>query len=415
MHPLDKSVSFLPHGTQAHDPETVNLLEYLTGGHDGRMFTEPTGEKWRAIAPEYRDAIRRHFVGQPLRKCAERYRQELSRKGKTPFLKALKEFFPGIIPTGHFSHRNEKSLIAPSYLAHLDFDLSDNPYSMSSVKAAIKNLANVAYAGLSLSGNGLCVFVPISEPGRYAEHWNALRADFESIKLLPDPICRNLASFRFYAPDPACWINPDAVIYTKFLNLQPEFYASKPPAHINGLEWEQRKVEIILEQIKSNRADITDGYNYWFSIGCDFADTFGESGRDYFHRVSQNYCGYRTTDADRQYNKCLKRAKSGRNDLSAFFKRAQAAGFEYRSHVKKSTATTTTTTAAPMPAPRAEPPTGPHSAPDAAAICEGAGWNKTGDWQPWTTTGQSFEKTGRIDKSDAAACDRILRKAGLLN
>jgi hypothetical protein len=65
-------------------------------------------------------------------------------------------------------------------------------------------------------------------------------------------------------------------------------------------------IEFIIEQLESSKIDLTSDYNNWLNIGFALADKFGESGRIYYHRVSQFYNGYKSTDCDEQFNKCLK-------------------------------------------------------------------------------------------------------------
>ena len=84
-------------------------------------------------------------------------------------------------------------------------------------------------------------------------------------------------------------------------------------------------VEIILQRLESAQTDITAGYNDWRDIGFAFADEFGETGRDYFHRVSRFYAGYSFSECDKQYNNCLK-AKGHGVTIKTFFHLAQQSG-----------------------------------------------------------------------------------------
>ncbi len=84
-------------------------------------------------------------------------------------------------------------------------------------------------------------------------------------------------------------------------------------------------VEIIIQRLESAQTDITASYNDWRDIGFAFADEFGESGRDYFHRVSRFYSGYSYSNCNRQYDNCLK-AKGHGVSIKTFFHLAQQAG-----------------------------------------------------------------------------------------
>ena len=77
-------------------------------------------------------------------------------------------------------------------------------------------------------------------------------------------------------------------------------------------------IEQIIQHIESQQIDITTAYSDWRNIGFAFADEFGETGREYFHRISRFYPDYSATDCDRQFDNCLK-AKGQGISLKTFF------------------------------------------------------------------------------------------------
>jgi len=64
-------------------------------------------------------------------------------------------------------------------------------------------------------------------------------------------------------------------------------------------------IENYIAVIENSGTDITDNYKNWRDIGFAFADAFGESGRDYFHRISKFYSDYDSTECEEQYTNCL--------------------------------------------------------------------------------------------------------------
>lgn len=84
-------------------------------------------------------------------------------------------------------------------------------------------------------------------------------------------------------------------------------------------------VEVIVQRIESAHADITASYSHWRDIGFAFADEFGETGRDYFHRISRFYIDYSHSDCNKQFDKCLKAQGHGVT-IKTFFHLAQQAG-----------------------------------------------------------------------------------------
>ncbi|MBK6285717.1 MAG: PriCT-2 domain-containing protein [Draconibacterium sp.] len=85
------------------------------------------------------------------------------------------------------------------------------------------------------------------------------------------------------------------------------------------------QTESIIQQIESQQIDITTAYSDWRNIGFAFADEFGETGREYFHRISRFYPDYSATDCDKQFDNCLK-AKGQGVSLKTFFFHAKQAG-----------------------------------------------------------------------------------------
>lgn len=94
---------------------------------------------------------------------------------------------------------------------------------------------------------------------------------------------------------------------------------------VNAPEEYISQTESIIQQIESQQIDITTAYSDWRNIGFAFADEFGETGRNYFQRISRFYPDYSATDCDRQFDNCLK-AKGQGVSLKTFFYHAKQAG-----------------------------------------------------------------------------------------
>lgn len=63
--------------------------------------------------------------------------------------------------------------------------------------------------------------------------------------------------------------------------------------------------EQLLNAIESSGIDLTNNYNDWYKIGIAIASEFGESGRDYFHRISKLYSSYNYKEVDKKYSQCI--------------------------------------------------------------------------------------------------------------
>lgn len=77
-------------------------------------------------------------------------------------------------------------------------------------------------------------------------------------------------------------------------------------------------VERLVQMIEACCIDITQGYENWRNIGFSLAEYFGETGRNYFHRISCLNTNYNCEKCDRQYTNCLK-CKGGGITIASLF------------------------------------------------------------------------------------------------
>ena len=64
-------------------------------------------------------------------------------------------------------------------------------------------------------------------------------------------------------------------------------------------------LELIVTRIESASIDIAPNYADWRDLGFALADALGESGRNYYHRLSRFYPSYSQSETDKQYSACL--------------------------------------------------------------------------------------------------------------
>jgi len=227
----------------------------------------------------------------------------------------LKSTLPAITPSGIFKYRAADKLIQHSGFIQFDIDFQDNQHisNYDDLKTQLCNIENVAYCGLSVSGKGYWGLIPIQQPERHKQHFKALRNQFQRIGLTIDDKPSNVAALRGYTFDPDAYFNHEAVPFS--LLDEPE------PRTIERRRFEndtRGDVEALIEKIQAARIDITTGYDNWLKIGFSFSEEFGESGRDYFHAVSQYHSDYNEQETDKQFSHCLKARGSGVT-ISSFF------------------------------------------------------------------------------------------------
>ncbi len=92
-------------------------------------------------------------------------------------------------------------------------------------------------------------------------------------------------------------------------------------------------IETITSRIEQGGIDIAPDYASWRDLGFALADAFGEHGRNYYHRLSRFYSGYSKSEADKQYDSCLRSRGSGVT-IRSFFQMAKSHGINIATKVR---------------------------------------------------------------------------------
>jgi hypothetical protein len=257
--------------------------------------------------------------------------------------------FPFVTFSGTFSQRKETDLIQHSGLMVLDFDHLKN---VETVKLQLlkDNYLETQLLFTSPNGNGLKWIVPVSVSSNYShgDYFDAIRSYIETTYQIEiDKSGRDVVRVCFIGYDPDAFLHPrhgkmnklfPPEVYTiERKKFNPAKWLEKPegkknfePVPLqNSLTKTQYHVEVILRRIENYQLDLTMNYDDWFHLGCAFADEFGETGRDYFHRVSRFYVDYDPDGTDKQFDECLKGRKSGIK-IATFFQKAKDSGINIR-------------------------------------------------------------------------------------
>jgi len=222
----------------------------------------------------------------------------------------LKKKLPAITPSGTFVNRRADQLIKHSGYIALDFDNIEP----EKAKKKLVNIVNIFYAGISASGRGVWALIPIYNTEQHNRHFDQLKADFAALGLEVDSACRDVCRLRFYSYDPNPVFNLEAKIYTK---LAPE-PIRQTVRHYNNVN-NDTALEKLITLIEGRKIDITAQYSDWFNIGAALANSYGENGRSFFHRISQYHEKYDPAQTDYIYNKALKGNYSKINAETIFY------------------------------------------------------------------------------------------------
>ena len=179
------------------------------------------------------------------------------------------------------------------------------------LRKRLSYITNVAYCGLSVSGRGLFLIIPISNPEDYAGHYRAFSDILkEKFGLTTDTSCKNIGRLRVASYDDNAYFNPEATVFTLRRNeyVERPKYESSYTVHpgFSSSGDTTAKIDAYIHYLCANGIDITDNYNDWFRLGCALANELRESGRERFHIVSSISKKYRQRECDRKFNDCLK-------------------------------------------------------------------------------------------------------------
>ena len=107
----------------------------------------------------------------------------------------------------------------------------------------------------------------------------------------------------------------------KWLNIDKETKPNATPAvQAPSSGSTNDDIETITQRIEAAQLDITSGYAAWRDLGFALAEGLGESGREYYQRLSRFNEEYSAKDTDDQYDKCL-RAHGNGITIKTFFPR----------------------------------------------------------------------------------------------
>jgi len=119
--------------------------------------------------------------------------------------------------------------------------------------------------------------------------------------------------------NPQEWLQePKVPNKTKTGNLAPT------PVVLNDTD-----IETYITAIEQSGTDITAGYATWRDVGFALAEEYGETGRDYYQRVSKNYSGYDSEECDLQFNNCLQ-SKGHGITIATFYHYAHQSGIKMK-------------------------------------------------------------------------------------
>ena len=132
--------------------------------------------------------------------------------------KNLKDTLPCATLSGVFQGgRRKEHLVSRTGWVALDIDGKDNPGKNAEfIRDQLGKITNIAFSGLSVSGEGVWVLLKLSHPECMQEHFEMLKRDFSTMGIqLDETKGKNVNDARFLSYDPDAIIKEEVEVYTK--------------------------------------------------------------------------------------------------------------------------------------------------------------------------------------------------------
>lgn len=229
--------------------------------------------------------------------------------------RSFKSALDYVTPSGLFTPtRKASNLLQHSALAILDFDHVAN-LETTRLQLSADPYALVLF--VSPSGDGLKLIVNVT-PGLDKDSHKQLYADLSlyykqtyGLDQILDDKTSDVSRPCYVSYDPDVIVNPTASLYTS-KGLVTTLTRKKPKtdyqlaADATDIE---RHVATVIERIEAAQINITDDdYHTWYVLAFCLS-TLGESGRDYFHRLSQLSPKYDAANTEHKFDEALKNCR----------------------------------------------------------------------------------------------------------
>jgi len=235
--------------------------------------------------------------------------------------KKQKLSLPNVTLSGIFPERKNLSLEQHSGLMQIDFDDIEN---YNETREALINDQYTYVLFRSPSGNGIKMLVKIN-PLQETHKGQFLALEnyyLEEYNLQMDKGTKDVSRAMLLSYDPHLYCNPFAEIFEEILE-EKKYKRSQPISNevnetkalykrVNSFEGrEEYLVNKLCTNIKNTNIDLTDSHANWISVGFILSNTFGESGRDYFHQLSAHHPEYNYEKCDAKYSQLHKDNNGG--------------------------------------------------------------------------------------------------------
>lgn len=238
-----------------------------------------------------------------------------------------KKKLPSVTLSGIFPERKDSE--CKMHSGFIGVDIDDLGDQVEATKAVLAHDQFVHAVFTSVSGYGLCAVFRI-EPDKHRDAFAAI-SDYliKRYQILTDPTGVNPSRARYVSYDPFIIINDRAQLFKKYL--------PKEKKKIVPAIFVQSEFDDVVRQMCDRGVSCVEDYRDWLKVSFALADHLGESGRDYFHRLSACSAKYDGSICDKQYDHAMKRLGRGgaKITIATIYYFAKDAGINIASETTK--------------------------------------------------------------------------------
>lgn len=219
-------------------------------------------------------------------------------------------FIPSCVCKGKTGKAKNVEHVNP--LIAVDIDAKDNEgVTLETMRTKINSLPYIMYSSLSVGGKGMYALLPIAEENKndFKAVFNALNEDFKALGLTLDGSCVNVNRERYMSCDDDEYWNTKCEIYTKKINIPTQAHDThkrvESSAKTTLTEKDKQKVDLMIEDIKANKIQLTKNHTDTLGLGNAIANVWGEEGRGLFHLIRSQREGYDEYKTDKTFDDML--------------------------------------------------------------------------------------------------------------
>jgi predicted P-loop ATPase len=228
-----------------------------------------------------------------------------------------KEKLPSVTLSGLFVSRRDSLSEQHSGFIGIDIDDVNEP---DIIKELLKHDPYIYSIFVTVSGNGLCVIFKINPKRHREDYYSISRYLYDKYQLISDPSGINESRIRYVSYDPFIYIKYDNV---KTFDIK---YEKEKKTKIPDVVFSKNDFDRLVDEIINQRLNLCENYYEWLRIGFAFVHQFQESGRQYYHTISQFSSKYNTRLCDMQYDACIKAQGFNTTTIATFYFYCKQAG-----------------------------------------------------------------------------------------